>query len=109
VPLVRGPSPLPNPACILLGRVHCSGACGASILPGLPTLEQFEEQRGFGWMKRDCDSSVGDGKQIDAQMLEAPDHQVSLTDPAHARWPSAAAALAWLATTCRRRWVPGIT
>jgi transposase len=39
----------------------------------------------------------------------APDRQVSLTTLTRARWPRAARARAWSATTCRRLWTPGTT
>ena len=46
---------------------------------------------------------------IEAQMLAAPDQQVSLTDPDSDRWQRAAAAQALLATTCRSPSTPNIT
>ena len=38
---------------------------------------------------------------VGEQMCNAPDKQISLTDPMPAPWPPAAVALAWWATTCK--------
>src|SRR5215831_5182 len=43
---------------------------------------------------------------MERAVADAPDHQVSLTDPEHGPWLRTAKAPALSATTCRRQWTP---